>query len=142
MNDYLNDLNLIDLISEKHKRLRKEVIKLWLEKKGEEITDTESHLLAMLEIKSMTVAETARKIDLSRQAVHKCAKKLINQGYIMMKCIEGNNRDKLIVLTEKGHEYCSEMLIIKRYIEEEVAKEIGHESVAMMKALLRKDWIR
>ena len=38
MDDYLKDLNLIDLLSEKHKKLRKEVMKLWIEKNGEYIT--------------------------------------------------------------------------------------------------------
>ena len=49
MDDYLKDLNLVDLLSEKHKKLRKEVMKLWLEQHGEYITDSESHMLGMIE---------------------------------------------------------------------------------------------
>lgn len=141
MEDYFKNLNLIDLISEKHKKLRGEVERLWLEKKGEEITDTETFMLAMLEIRSMTIAESARQICVSRQAAHKCAKKLIEKGYISMNSIEGNKRDKLIVLTTKGKEYCSEMLRLKNQIEEDIAKVIGRENVEMLKTYLRKNWI-
>ena len=141
MDDYLKDLNLIDLLSEKHKKLRKEVMKLWIEKNGEYITDTESHMLGMLDAKSMTVAEIARKVNISRQGAHKCSKKLIDSEYIIMNAIEGNNRDKLLVLAKKGEDYCREMLILKQQVEEEIINNIGHESVEFLKNLLRKSWI-
>jgi DNA-binding MarR family transcriptional regulator len=141
MDEYLKELNLIDLLSEKHKKLRREVMRLWLEKKGEEITDTEAHMLGMLEKKSMTMAESARKVNVSRQAAHKCAQKLIERGYIEMKAIEGNKRDKLIVLTKKGEEYCNEMLKLKEQIEEEISINIGRENVERLKVDLRKDWL-
>lgn len=141
MDDYLQELNFIDLISEKHKKLRKEVMKLWLEKHGEEITDTEAHMLAMLEKRNLTVAESARKVGVTRQAAHKCAKKLIEQGYIRMEDMEGNKRNKLLVLTEKGETYCDEMLKLKEKVEEEISMKIGRDNVEMIKKLLRKDWI-
>lgn len=141
MNDYLKELNLIDLLSEKHRKLRGEVIKLWLEKKGEEITDTETHMMAMLKVKNMTIAESGRKINLTRQAAHKCAKKLIEKGYIEMNSLEENKRDKLIVLTQKGDEYCNEMTKIKEQLEEEISANIGHENVKILKEYLRKQWL-
>ena len=141
MDEHLENLNLVDLLSEKHKELRGEVMKLWLEKDGDYVTETESHMLGMLEIKSMTVAESARKISVSRQGAHKCARKLIDRGYIEMSAIEGNNRDKLISLTNKGKEYCSEMLIIKKQIEEDISKNMGYENMEMIKKNLTKNWI-
>ena len=51
MDNYLKDLNLVDLVSEKHKKLRKEVMKLWLEQHEEYISDSESHMLGMIDIK-------------------------------------------------------------------------------------------
>lgn len=141
MDEYLKDLNLIDLLSEKHKKLRKEVMKLWVEKNRKYITDTESHMLGMLDAKSMTVAEIARKMNISRQGAHKCAKKLIDSEYIIMNAIEGNNRDKLLVLDKKGEDYCREMLILKQQVEEEIINNIGHENVELLKSLLRKSWI-
>jgi len=141
MNNYLEDLNLVDLVSEKHKKLRKEVMELWAKQHEEYISDSESHMLGTINIKEMTVAEIARKMNISRQGAHKCAKKLIDSKYIIMKSIEGNNREKLIVLTKKGEDYCMEMLILKQQLEERIIKNIGYENVQFLKEFLRKDWM-
>ncbi|MDR3598264.1 MarR family transcriptional regulator [Clostridium sp.] len=141
MDNYLKDLNLVDLVSEKHKKLRKEVMKLWAKQHEEYISDSEAHMLGTINIKEMTVAEIARKMNISRQGAHKCAKKLIDSGYIIMKSIEGNNRDKLLVLTKKGESYCNEMLILKKQVEDEVIKNIGYKNVESLKEFLRKDWM-
>lgn len=141
MENYLGTLNLIDLISEKHKKLRKEVMKLWDEKHSEYISDSEAHMLGTINIREMTVAEVARKMNISRQGAHKCAKKLIDNGYIMLKSVEGNNRDKLIVLTEKGEEYCTEMLVLKKQVEEEIINKLGIKNIEFLKDFLRKDWL-
>lgn len=144
MDNYLEDLNLVDLVSEKHKKLRKEVMKLWVTQHDEYISDSESHMIHMIEninIKEATVAQIARKMNISRQGAHKCAKKLIDSEYIIMKAIEGNNRDKLLTLSKKGEEYCKEMLILKQQVEEEIINNIGYENVEFLKNLLRKSWI-
>jgi DNA-binding MarR family transcriptional regulator len=98
-------------------------------------------MMATVNIKQMTVAEIARKMNISRQAVHKFSKKLIEEDYITMKPVEGNNRDKLVVLTSKGEAYCKKMLILKQEIEEEIVKNIGYDNVQLLKEILRKDWI-
>lgn len=141
MENYLETLNLIDLVSEKHKKLRKEVMKLWEEKHSEYISDSEAHMLGTINIREMTVAEIARKMNISRQGAHKCAKKLIDNEYITLKSVEGNNRDKLLGLTKKGEEYCREMLVLKRQLEEEIVKKLGTENIEFLKEFLRKDWI-
>jgi len=144
LDNYLEDLNLVDLVSEKHKKLRKEVMKLWVIQHDEYISDSESHMIHMIgnmNIKEMTVAQIARKMNISRQGAHKCAKKLIDSEYIIMKAIEGNNRDKLLTLSKKGEEYCKEMLILKQQVEEEIINNIGYENVEFLKNILRKSWI-
>lgn len=141
VNDYLNDLNIIDLVSEKHQDLRKKVRELWVKNGEEDVSQTESHMLAMLEIKSMTIAETARKINISRQATHKCAQNLISNGYIKITLIEGNQRDKLIMLTEKGKKFCSNMLILKKKVEKHIEKNIGKKNLEKLKQCLKENWI-
>lgn len=141
VNDYLNDLNIIDLVSEKHQDLRKKVRELWVKNGEEDVSQTESHMLAMLEIKSMTIAETARKINISRQATHKCAQNLISNGYIKITPIEGNQRDKLIMLTEKGQNFCSNMLILKKKVEKHIEKNIGKKNLEKLKQCLKENWI-
>ena len=50
---------------------------------GEEsVSDTESYMLALVEREKLTVAQLGRIIGISRQGAHKCAKSLIERGYL------------------------------------------------------------
>jgi len=120
--------------------LRKKTNDLWIEKNTVNISGAETHLLAILSIKDMTIADCARKMNLSRQAVHKCSKSLITQNYINILFVEGNHRDKLLKLTDKGISYCNEMLELKEQIEREIIEKIGVEDFRFLKNLLRKEW--
>lgn len=95
-------LNIIDLISEKHAKLRKMVIEAWVESGEERVSDTESYMLALIEKNELTVAQIGRIIGISRQGAHKCAKGLIERGYIIIENQNVNSRDKILFLTEKG----------------------------------------
>ena len=48
MSTYLENLNIIDLLSEKHAKLRKMVIETWIEMGEESVSDTESYMLALV----------------------------------------------------------------------------------------------
>ena len=59
MSTYLENLNIIDLLSEKHAKLRKMVIETWIEMGEESVSDTESYMLALVErkINSSTIGK-------------------------------------------------------------------------------------
>ena len=80
MNLDLKNLNIIDLISEKHAKLRKIVSKTWIDMGKEGFTDTESYILSLIEKNELTVAQISRIIGISRQGTHKCVKGLIEKG--------------------------------------------------------------
>lgn len=134
-------MNLVDLISEMHKVLRAKVNDRWNENNVEKINQTESHILGILGRESTTVAQLSREINISRQATHKCVQNLIVRGYLEIENMKGSNKEKLVVLTEKGKICNDEMLHIKSSIEEEICKELGNSSVEILKLLLRKKWI-
>lgn len=140
MQPYLGIDNLIDLISDKHAKLRKMVIEAWIKSGEEEITDTESYMIAIINIERTTVAQIAKKIGISRQGAHKCAKGLIARGYIEIENPDSNSRDKFLVLTEKGKHFIRETLIIKRKLEEEIIKNIGKEKFDMIKEVFGQSW--
>ena len=50
-------LNIIDLISEKHAKLRKMVIEAWVESGEERVSDTESYMLALIEKNELTATK-------------------------------------------------------------------------------------
>ena len=134
-------MNLVDLISEMHKVLRAKVNDRWNENNIEKINQTESHILGILGRESTTVAQLSREINISRQATHKCVQKLIVRGYLEIENMKGSNKEKLVVLTEKGKICNDEMLHIKFSIEEEICNERGDSSVEIIKLLLRKKGI-
>ena len=88
MNSDFQSLNIIDLISEKHAKLRRLVIETWIKMGEERVSDTESYMLALIEKNELTVAQTARIIGISRQGAHKSAKSLAERGYIIRVIIQ------------------------------------------------------
>ncbi|WP_310830146.1 MarR family winged helix-turn-helix transcriptional regulator [Paenibacillus pedocola] len=138
MKDYIRDLNLIDLVSEKHKVLREQVTRL----SGDPLNHTETHILAKLELHGrLSISEISRQISISRQGAQKSINVLLDEGYVKTVQVEGNSRDKYIVLTSKGIEMCRRMLEIKQGIEQEIAARIGSEQVQLLKQLLAEDWL-
>ena len=136
----INNLNIIDLISEKHIVLRREVEERWSKEGEEEITHTEAMLLAKINMGRISLAEVARQANISRQAMHKCAKKLDDKGYLKFVASEGNQT--YTELTEKGILYCKKSDELKQKIENEIAKVIGYENVEIIKDLLKEEWIK
>lgn len=138
MKEYILGLNLIDLISEKHKVLRERVNLA----SAEPLNKTETHILAMLELHVMlSISELSRLISISRQGTQKTINNLLAEGYVDTAAVEGNSRDKHIVLTPKGAEACSSMLKIKQEIEAEIAANIGREQMETLRKLLTADWL-
>lgn len=141
MKVYLENLNLIDLLSEKHAQLRKIVRDKWSEENdGEYITDTESYIIALLEREKMTASQLARIIDISRQGAHKCTKNLILKGYIKLEDINSSSRDKTLMLTEKGEKFCEETLVLKNQLEKSIEEVIGDENLKVLKSCLKEKW--
>lgn len=136
----LEGLNLIDLISEKHIILRREVEERWKMSNEEEISHTEGFLLAKLDMKRTSLAEIARQANVSRQAMYKCAKKLEDRGYVVF--VVDSDHNKYTELTAKGREYCKKSKQLKEQIEKEIEAILGHESIQMLKELLKENWIK
>ena len=133
------DLSIIDLISEKHIILRREVEERWAENEEENISHTEGLLLAKIHMGKISIAEVARQANISRQAMFKCAKKLESRGYLKFVVSENNN--KYTELTDKGKDYCIKSGELKEKIEKEISSVLGEDKVEMLKELLNKDWI-
>ena len=136
----IKKLNIIDLISEKHITLRREVEERWSESGEEDITHTEAMLLAKINIGKISLAEVARQANVSRQAMYKCAKKLEVKGYLEFIASESNQT--YTCLTEKGVLYCKKSNELKDIIEEEITQKLGEENMKLIKKLLECEWIK
>ena len=135
-------LNIIDLISEKHAKLRKMVIEAWVESGEERVSDTELYMLALIEKNELTVAQIGRIIGISRQGAHKYAKGLIERGYIIIENQNVNSRDKILFLTEKGLRFCRETLILKEKFETDIINAIGEDKFQILKQCLSENWFQ
>ncbi|MCI2253411.1 hypothetical protein L2D08_03420 [Domibacillus sp. PGB-M46] len=79
-------------------------------------------------------------MNISRQAVHRCAKGLIEKNYIDDKTIQKNERDKMLALKDKGSTFCRGIIEVKQQVEKEIAEKIGHENITWLKKLLEENW--
>ncbi len=136
----VKNLNIIDLISEKHIALRREVEERWSKSREEEITHTEAMLLAKINMGKISLAEVARQANVSRQAMHKCARKLEDKGYL--KFIASESNQTYTSLTEKGILYCKKSNELKEKIEQEIAENLGREYMELIKEILKNKWIK
>lgn len=132
------DLNIIDLISEKHIILRREVENRWAESEEEDISHTEALLLAKISMGKISIAEVARQANISRQAMFKCAKKLEGRGYL--KFVKSESKNKYAELTDKGKDYCKKSKELKKQLEQEISEALGKENVEILKELLNRSW--
>lgn len=136
----VRNLNIIDLISEKHITLRREVEERWSKSGEEDITHIEAMLLAKINMGKISLAEVARQANVSRQAMYKCAKKLEVKGYLEFIASESNQT--YTCLTEKGVLYCKKSNELKDIIEEEITQKLGEENMKLIKKLLECEWIK
>lgn len=134
------NLNIIDLISEKHIILRREVEDQWAEHEEEDISHTEALLLAKISMGKISIAEVARQANISRQAMFKCAKKLEMRGYLEF--VKSENNNKYTKLTDKGKDYCKKSQELKEKLEKKISDSLGKEQLEVLKELLNKNWIR
>lgn len=132
------NLNIIDLISEKHIILRREVEERWENSEEEDISHTEALLLAKINMGKISIAEVARQANVSRQAMFKCAKKLEGRGYLKFVKSESNN--KYTELTDKGKDYCKKSKELKEQLEQEISDALGKEKLEILKELLNRSW--
>ncbi len=140
MRPELQNLDLIDLISERHLQLRRFIEKKWNDTSSIYISNSEWFIMARVYKRKPTISYVAKNVDISRQATHKFVKSLQAKGLIEVKTMENNNRDKCIELTELGVECYEKNLEMKAVLVNRIADKIGIENVSFLKDVLRDDW--
>jgi DNA-binding MarR family transcriptional regulator len=137
---FIDSLGVMDLISEKHKKLRSDLLLRVEARVPDKISTMDIYLLTLARFFAMSISESARHMEISRQAAHKHVKRLLEMGYIDLIDSEHSRREKLIKLTIAGEDLCDQIDQIKHAIELELQSEIGIETYEQIKTLFRKDW--
>ncbi len=138
---YFDTLGLVDLISEKHKQLRQETMLRIESHFGHEFSQMDIYLISLIQFNSMSVSESARYMNISRQAAHKHVKNLESLNFVQLTTSQTNRREKIITLTESGKQLGEQVNGIKTELELELKERLGVENYALVNSLFKESWV-
>ncbi|WP_037985610.1 MarR family winged helix-turn-helix transcriptional regulator [Thalassobacillus devorans] len=139
-NAELNNVDLIDLISERHSLVRKIIENAWNDNSEINISSSEWYILVRIYKKKPTISDVTKNVEISRQAIHKFIKNLAAKGLVEVQNVENNKKEKCIQLTALGESCYEKYEVLKADLENDIAKNIGEEQVKVLKDILRLDW--
>jgi len=99
-----------------------------------------ARLCAHLAGRPLSLSELARRLTVSRQAVHKLAAETAKLGYIEFVDSEQDARVKLLRFTLKGWDMAESARNELEAIEARLADQIGADKLALLKELLAMPW--
>jgi DNA-binding MarR family transcriptional regulator len=136
----LQNLDLIDLLSERHNLVRRISEKAWNNQSEIHISNSEWYIMARIYKKQPTISYVTKNVEISRQAIHKFISKLAEKGLVEINNVENNKKEKWIQLTAFGEECYEKNEALKAQLENQIARKIGTEQVKILKDLLKLDW--
>jgi DNA-binding MarR family transcriptional regulator len=139
-NSELQNLDLIDLLSERHSLVRRISEKAWNDQSEIYISNSEWYIMARIYKRQPSISYVTKNVEISRQAIHKFIKKLSEKGLVEIKNVENNKKEKCIQLTALGEECYEKNEALKAQLENKIAAKIGTEQVTILKDLLKLDW--
>lgn len=104
------------------------------------LTPAQSRLLATMAGKPTSMSELARRLAISRQAVHKTVAELARRGILEILEDPERGNAKRVVYTERGRQLNRAGAQIIDRVEERIAARIGRERLDELKALLSERW--
>ncbi|MGX2957897.1 MarR family winged helix-turn-helix transcriptional regulator [Peribacillus sp. JNUCC 23] len=139
-NSELQNLDLIDLLSERHSSVRRISEKAWNDQSEIYISNSEWYIMARVFKKRPTISYVTKNVNISRQAIHKFIKNLSAKGLVEVRNVENNKKEKCIQLTALGEECYEKNAALKAQLEKKIAEKIGAEQVNILKDILKLDW--
>ncbi|WHX40806.1 MarR family winged helix-turn-helix transcriptional regulator [Mesobacillus sp. AQ2] len=140
VNSELVNLDLVDLVSERHTLLRKISEKAWNNQSDIYISNSEWYIMARIYKKQPTISYINKNVEISRQAIHKFIKNLAEKGLVEVNNLENNKKEKWIRLTTLGEECYEKNEMLKAGLEKKITEKIGSEQVRLLKEILKMDW--
>ncbi|WP_076542169.1 MarR family transcriptional regulator [Shewanella sp. UCD-KL21] len=138
--EFSKTLGVIDLISEKHKLLRQATMDAISANVDDKLSQMDVYLLSLVHYQPMSVSESARYMNISRQAAHKHVKHLLESGFIELGSSDSNRRDKIVNLTASGIALSQQINAVKQQMEAQVEALLGTKDYQHIKALFSTDW--
>lgn len=104
------------------------------------ITPGQSLLFPQLDPDGTTQSELARRLGVSRQAVHQLVSELVSMGLLEVVQDPSSQRSKLVRLTDSGRDSVKTALATFEVIEERLSARIGDRHVRALRGALEADW--
>jgi DNA-binding MarR family transcriptional regulator len=139
-NSELQNLDLIDLLSERHSLVRKISETSWNNQSEIHISNSEWYIMARIYKRKPNISYITKNVEISRQAIHKFINKLAEKGLVQVENVENNKKEKCIQLTALGEECYEKNEAMKAQLENKIAEKIGAEQVSTLKEILKLDW--
>lgn len=98
-----------------------------------------SGILTLVDNGVVTISKIAKKLGISRQAVHKSVKTLYEKGFLTLE--EGEDRrERMICMTVQGEGllHCRKEVMAK--VESEIKSHLGEADFEKLKAFLERAW--
>lgn len=133
-------LNLRDLLLKRSRWVEEHVLEKAESNGYGDITPAMNRLYAHLGGRTLTLSELARRLSISRQAVHKMAQEGIAAGYVEMLSSPTDARVKLLRFSDKGRAMAASATGALEELEVGLAREIGEAQLNRIKTLLAMPW--
>jgi DNA-binding MarR family transcriptional regulator len=104
------------------------------------VTPSMNRLFGHMRRRPISISELARKMGISRQAVHQTVGEAMRHGVLEFVDSETDRRIKLVRFSERGLEMSAIAAKSIAKIENRLASRIGREDVETLRRILAKDW--
>ncbi len=104
------------------------------------LTPGQSRLLAHMGGRAMTMPELARRLAISRQAVHKTVGELARRGILEVDDDPAGGHVKRVAYTTRGRQLNRDAAKLIDQIEARLAARLGRQRLEELRALLAADW--
>jgi DNA-binding MarR family transcriptional regulator len=99
-----------------------------------------SRIFTLLQDNRLSISELSRVIGISRQAVHKSVKIMIEDGIVETVLTPENQKIKVVQLTEFGKTILEQRNGVMSRVEDTISEKIGSENFRILKEVLDSDW--
>ncbi len=104
------------------------------------LSPAQSRLLAHMAGRPMRMSELARRLAISRQAVHKTVAELARRGILELVEDPQRRNSKLVTYTETGRQLNRAGARMIERVEDRIAGKIGRPGLEQLKQLLAANW--
>lgn len=140
MDEHTTEKDLMSLLVEKQREIRRKCQKYWNEEQNISIAESEWMMLRHIKEDHMAASDLAKRLGVSRQASHKIVKGMEEKGLVTVNEKKEYKGRRCVHLTAQGDDYYRQYQKMKKHLLKEIEERIGSENTEQLKAILSIDW--